>query len=152
MFLLHKFSFVSVSLKRLTVLLALCSDCVLFNLCSSVSNTSVYVSSVLISTSFLPCLCCILSCFSMLSPLHLFLSLVPSPPSLALSLFECFYLVSLGFVWRPEARSHTAAAILKRTKEGPAAGLYPKALPYAHIQRHTHTQLTPLQPTSLNMK
>lgn len=67
-------------------------------------------------------------------------------------------MASLGFVWRPEARSHTAAAaILKRTKEGPAAGLYLRALSYTHIHRHAHKHtalmvLTPLQPTSLNMK
>lgn len=60
-----------------------------------------------------------------------------SPP-----LFECFFLVSLGCAWCPEARSNTAAAILKHTKEGPAAGLYPRALPYTHFHRHAHTHVS----------
>lgn len=65
--------------------------------------------------------------------------ILPCSPLLSLSVF---FLVSLGCAWCPEARSNTAAAILKHTKEGPAAGLYPRALPYTHFHRHAHTHVS----------
>lgn len=120
----------SVSLKRLAALPALRSDCVSFNLCSFCSFLTpqfpvLILPSFLVSVTSSPASpCCHLS--------------ISFRAILSFSLFECFHSLSLGSVWRPEARSHTAA-ILKRTKEGPAAALYPKALSYAHTLIHTHT-------------
>lgn len=107
-----------------------------------------HVEFVLFALSFL-LLFIVLSfcCTPLASPrCHPSMASPPEPchiaPSLSPPLFECFFLVSLGFAWCPEARSNTAAAILKHTKEGRAAGLYPRALPYTHFHRHAHTHVS----------